>query len=190
MKKYIIALLALLFPLGASAEVEEWYTYWAIGAAEPEYPGIIDTGMDTLETIPGVDRTKTGYDLFGFYWPHNSHTMMGFVISGSSDRIEDSFGNYIQVNQNLYGFSTMHFFGREIGDGFYVRGDIGLANASVDTNFLGTATSDTGTGFLLGMGYALPVSEQSRILFGFSLANKSIESENYSTTTFTIGGLW
>lgn len=191
MKKILAVILFTIFlPLSASAEVESWYTYWAIGLANPDYPGTLNSDINTLDSIPGVNRTKTGYDMFGFYWPHQNNDMLGFVVSGASDRLEDSLNNYIQINQYLYSFSAMRFFGKEIGDGFYVRGDIGLAKANIDTNFAGSATSNTGTGFLLGLGYAIPVSEQSRFMFGISLSHKSIESESYSATSFTIGGLW
>ena len=193
MKKILVAtLLSLLIlsPVSAIAEVEDWYTYWAIGPADHNYGGDLDTVMSAAESVPGIDRTETGLDMFGFYWPYDNNTMMGFVISGSYDRLEDNFGDYMQLNQYLYGFSTMHFFGSEIGDGFYVRGDIGIAKMVLDSSFGATIDSDTGTGYLLGVGYAWPVSEQSRIMLGLGLSNKNIEGDTVSSTVFTIGGLW
>lgn len=184
------ALLALLLPLSASAEVESWYTYWAIGMADHDYPGGLDAAMDAADSVPGIDRTELGYDMFGFYWPYQNNTLLGFVVSGSSDRLEDDYGDYIQINQYLYGLSAMHFFGKEIGDGFYVRGDAGMAKISLDSSFGGDVSSDNGTGFLLGLGYAIPISGQSRILFGVNMSSYSVEGENSTTTTFTIGGLW
>jgi opacity protein-like surface antigen len=192
MKKLAAGLLSLsmLFPAVASAEVEDWYTYWAIGFADHDYPGELDAVIDIADSLPGVDRTETGYDMLGFYWPYNNNTMMGFVISGSSDRLEDSSGDYIQINQYLYGFSAMHFLGREIGDGFYLRGDAGITKINLDSNFGNDLNSDNGTGFLFGIGYAWPVSEQSRILLGLNMSSKSVEGDTYNSTTFVIGGLW
>lgn len=193
MKKILVTtLLSLLiiFPTSASAEVEEWYTYWAIGPANHNYGGDLDAAMDAVDSLPGIERTETGIDMFGFYWPYDNNTMMGFVISGSFDRLEDNFGDYIQLNQYLYGFSTMHFLGREIGDGFYLRGDIGFAKMVLSDSFGTDIGSDTGTGFLLGAGYSWPLSEQSRIMLGIGLSSKKIEGDNISSTVITIGGLW
>lgn len=193
MKQFLtIALLSLTIslPTSASAEVEEWYTYWAIGSANHNYPNDLDNAIAVVDSIPGVDRTEIAYDMFGFNWPYDNNTTLGFVISGSSDRLEDSFGDYIQFNHYLYGFSAMRFFGREIGDGFYVRGDAGIAKIRMDTNIGFQLTSDNGTGYLLGFGYAWPISGQSRVLIGMRFSNSSIEGDNVSSTAFTIGGLW
>lgn len=191
MKKILTGLLfCLLLPMPASAEVEDWYTYWAIGLANHNYPGEFDAVMDSLDALPGVERTELGLDMFGFYWPYTNNTMLGFVISGSSDHLEDGFGDYIQFNQYLYGLSAMHFFGKEIGDGFYLRGDAGIARASIDSNFAGGVSSDNGTGFLFGFGHAWPLSARSRILVGVNVSGKTIEGDSYSSTSLVIGGLW
>jgi hypothetical protein len=60
----------------------------------------------------------------------------------------------------------------------------------LDSNFGADFESDTGTGALFGLGYAWAVSEQSRVLFGISVSNKNVEGESYSSSAFTIGGLW
>ena len=79
--------LLLILPTAAFAEVEEWYTYWAIGAADHNYGGDFDAAMDAVDSLPGIERTGTGLDMFGFYWPYDNNTMMGFVVSGSADRL-------------------------------------------------------------------------------------------------------
>jgi hypothetical protein len=50
--------------------------------------------------------------------------------------------------------------------------------------------SGTGMGFLLGAGYAIPVSEESRVMLSFNVSNKDIDGENWSAASFNIGGLW
>jgi len=96
----------------------------------------------------------------------------------------------VQINQYLYGVSGMQFFGREIGDGFFVRGDVGLARIVVVDNVSVAAASDIGFGYLLGAGYALPVSRDSRILFSVNFSDKQVEGDSWKAMTFTIGGLW
>ena len=87
----------------------------------------------------------------------------------------------------------MKFFGKEIGDGLFLRGDLGIAKANLTVNtFFGeyTAETDTGVGYLLGVGYGIPVSEESRVLLSLNVSNKDIDGENWSAVTFNIGGLW
>lgn len=187
MKKLL--LLLLLCPLQSFAAQEDWYAYWSIGSADNHYPGDVDSFLDTVDSLPGVDRTQGSMDMLGFYWPQANNLSVGFVISGSWDNFQTPFGD-VQYNQYLYGASAMKFFGKEIGDGFFLRGDFGFAKAVLDAGYYGTSTSDTGLGFLLGAGYGIPVSEESRVLLSINVSNKDIEGNTVSAVTFNIGGLW
>ena len=191
MKKLLLVAL-LLCPLQTFAEEEDWYTYWSFGFSNNNYPGDLDSLLDTLEAQPGVDRAEIAIDMLGFYWPLKEKMILGFVISGSTDVFNTPVGD-VQINQRLLGASIMKFFGKETGDGLFVRGDLGFAEADITTDTaVGTltATSDTGLGFLLGVGYGIPVSEQSRVLLSINVSNKDIEGDNWSAVTFNVGGLW
>ena len=190
MKKLLLVLL-LLSPLQAFAEEEDWYTYWSFGFSSNSYPGDMDSVLNDLEALPGVDRAEIAIDMLGFYWPLDEKLILGFVISGTADAFTTPVGN-MQINQYLYGASIMKFFGKETGDGLFLRGDLGFAKAAIteDIVFGGTTTSDTGTGILLGIGYGVPVSEESRILFSLNVHNNNIEGEGYSAVSLNIGGLW
>ena len=190
--KKLLLLVLLLCPLQAFAEEEDWYTYWSFGFSNNNYPGGLDSALDTLEAQPGVDRVEIAIDMFGFYWPLQDKMILGFVISGTGDAFTTPVGD-MQVNQYLYGASVMKFFGKEIGDGLFLRGDLGFAKAEITTDTAYgtlTATSDTGMGFLLGVGYGIPVSEESRVLLSINFSNKDIEGDNWSAVTFNVGGLW
>lgn len=186
----LLVFICLLTPKTLLADIESWYTYWAIGVASHDYPSDLEAVIDAAESIPGVERSQPALDIFGFYWPVNNNTTAGFVISGSGDRLQDRFDDYFQINQYLYGLSGMHFFGKEIGDGFFVRGDIGISKIIYESNFLPDEESDNGTGYLLGGGFGVPISSSTRILFSLSHSNKTIEGDSYKSTTLTIGGLW
>ena len=190
--KKLLLVVLLLCPLQTFAAQEDWYTYWSFGLAENSYPGYLDTVLNNLESAPGVDRTQGAIDMLGFYWPVQDRLNVGFVISGSFDAFQTPVGD-MQLNQYLYAASAMKFFGKEIGDGIFLRGDVGFAKASITTDTIfGTygSTSDTGLGFLLGVGYGIPVSEESRVLLSLNVSNKDIDGENWSAVTFNIGGLW
>ncbi len=194
MKKYGLLTAALTLWLAgsfqvAAAEVEDWYTYWSLGSASHTYDEPLDSAVQAVDALPGVSRTETAIDMLGFYWPmQNDKTAVGFVISGSADRLEDSW-DYIQLNQYLYGGSVMHFFGEEIGDGVFLRGDLGISKLVVDSSVANIA-SDSGTGILLGVGYGIKVSEGFRVLLSLTASNNNIDGHDYKSTAFRIGGLW
>ncbi len=188
----LLLLAMLLYPFQALAEEEDWYTYWSFGFSSNSYPGGLDSVLDALEAQPGVDRTEIALDMFGFYWPLQDKVNIGFVISSSADAFTTPVGD-LQINQHLYAASVMKFFGKETGDGLFLRGDLGFAESSISADTLVgslTATSDTGLGLLLGIGYGVPVSEESRVLLSVNVSNKDIEGDNWSAVTFNIGGLW
>ena len=197
MKKILPALLflSIVIPNTVFAAIENWYAYWSIGIASNEYPSnsdafVSEPFIDSIKSIPGVNRTESSIDMLGFYWPMNNNTMAGIVISGTGDRLQDSFDDYIQTNQYLYGLSGMKFFGREIGDGFFLRGDIGIARLKFDSNVFYDESSDNGFGYLIGTGFGIPISDQTRILLSVSFSNKKVEGDNYRSTSINIGGLW
>lgn len=188
MKKSLLLVLLLMTSVAVHAEEEDWYTYWALGMANHDYPGSLDPLLNSLESLPGVDRTEMGIDSFGFYWPQTENRLLGFVISGSADSFDSPFVD-MQINHYIYGVSGMKFFGREIGDGFFIRGDAGLAKIVISSSF-GTTASDTGFGYLLGAGYGIPVSNESRVLLSVNFSDKDVEGESWKSVTFNVGGLW
>ena len=190
--KKLLLVVLLLCPLQTFAAQEDWYTYWSFGFSDNSYPGGWDPVLDAAESQPGIDRTQGAMDIFGFYWPVQDKLNVGFVISGSWDAFQTPVGD-MQLNQYLYAASAMKFFGKEIGDGLFLRGDVGFAKAAINTDTVfGSygSSSDTGMGFLLGVGYGIPVSEESRVLLSLNVSNKDIDGENWSAVTFNIGGLW
>jgi hypothetical protein len=194
MKKYFTSLVGVLSTLcvaNVNADVENWYTYWGLGIADHQYEEPFDSEIKSVESFSDVTHAEVALDTMGFYWPvgDQSSTIVGFAISGSGDRLDDGY-DYIQINHYLYGASVMHFFGREPGDGFFVRGDYGIAKVSVTDSFDNYSSSDNGTGYLIGVGYGIPVSSGSRLLISLTSSSRTIEDEEYSTTAFTVGGLW
>jgi len=193
--RIIVIFLFILCALcsSADADVEDWYTYWSFGLASINYPGETGEVFDMVDSLPGVTRMTFTLDMFGFYWPmENEQTILGFVVNNASDNLSDDYTTF-SINQYLYGFSVMHFFGSEPGDGFLVRGDIGLSRAVMSISgggFSDSSVSDSGIGFLVGIGYGIVVSEESRVIIGLNVANREIEGDNISTVGVTVGGLW
>lgn len=195
--KMTFSLLAigLLFPAKSYAAPEKWYAYWSLGLADHNHPGDWDADFRFFESVPGANRTQLSLDMFGFYFPLSSerNDSLGFVINGTADSVTFANGDVYQLNLYLYGLSYMMFMGQEIGDGFFIRGDAGIAKGiqTVSGQFGDrAASSESGTGFLFGAGYAHPLSANARLLFGINSVSRKIEDETFGATEFTIGILW
>ncbi|MBC8210614.1 MAG: hypothetical protein H8E21_06055 [Gammaproteobacteria bacterium] len=195
MKKIIIFVWSVVFVTSTTQVLgsdEDWYSYWSVGISDNTYPSGLQSTFDLAEEI-GFDRIELSIDAFGFYWPiGKDETINGFVVSGTNDTISFN-GSEFSLKTYLYSYSVMHYFGQEPGDGFYLRGDVGFTRGvatTVTSSGTSSSTSDWGNGFLLGVGYGIPVSSGSRVILGFSYTSKTIEDEKYTATMFSIGGLW
>ena len=189
----LVAALAITLPSVSYAEPEAWYTYWALGSADHDHPGDVEQIFSEAERFRGFDRTELSLDMFGFYWPLETNDMIGFIVNGTSDNLTNPFLQSVSLNTYLYALSYMRFTGTEPGDGFFVRGDFGLAKAAVIVDgpgFSDTLVSESGHGYLVGIGYAIPLSSQTRIMFGANYTDRQIENDSFKSTQFTIGFLW
>jgi len=175
----------------AQAATENWYGYWGAGTGSIKYPSSISQQVDTLRNSPGVDATNLTMDLLGFYWPVDwaDNSIAGFVIHSDSERLESDYG-WGQMNLYLYSFSFMRFFGREPGDGFFVRGDVGFATGLVEYSDGSSAESDDGFGLLFGIGYGIKVNEGMRVLLNFSHAERDLDDESWGATSLSAGLLF
>jgi len=173
----------------AQANVESWYTYWSVGASNHTYPGELNDIFNDAESLPGVDRTEIAIDMLGFYWPVSNKTILGFVVSGSGDYLSDGV-NDVSIKQYLYALSAMHYFGNEPGNGMFLRGDLGASRIVVESNLSNESVSDDGSGYLIGAGYGFSVSTKSRLILGINYSSNSIDNETFTSTLFTVGGLW
>ncbi|MDH5649430.1 MAG: hypothetical protein OEY67_07210 [Gammaproteobacteria bacterium] len=210
LNKYFL-LFFLFIAIPVQAETESWYIYWALGFSHHNYDAPIAGFMDGLENQPQTfSRTETASDAFGFYWPLDKKTILGFVVSGTSDTIVrlkteeiNSFADmflsfpyiegteaYVQLQRDLVGVSAMRFLGKEIGQGFYFRGDAGVARLRVRSQIPVPVDDDRGYGILIGLGYGFPVFKESRLLIGASWKYDRIGDLDYRSAALTAGMLW
>ncbi len=189
----LVALLPLFLAAqseSAESRLESWYTYWGIGAVSPSHPEELADVLDLLEALPGITRTTISLDLLGFYWPIQDRYLLGGVINSFGDRIEvDSEGlNIIGVT---YGLSLHYFPQRHIGQGFFIRSDVGPAFMAV-TSDDGTVeeTSDWGLGGLVGAGWSQPITSGTRLVFQVNGSLRQVEGDSFGALSFTLGGLF
>lgn len=182
--------LTLLFSGTAQAAQESWYTYWGIGWTSNSYSGEVGDVLESAKDA-GADHVAVTLDMLGFYWPlpNMPKTLLGVIVNGGGDRYDDG-GDWVQFNTYLLGVSSMHFFGREPGAGFFVRADLGMAWFSVSNSEDDSENSDIGYGGLIGGGYGFPVTEGTRILLNINYAIRHAEGDNVSSLGISVGGLF
>ena len=191
----IFAALLLLFFVATQSEsaeskLESWYTYWGIGAVSVSHPEELADLLDLLEDFPGVSRAAISMDLLGFYWPLQDRYLLGGVINGFGDRIEvDSDG--LNITGVTYGLSLQYFPQRHIGQGFFIRSDVGPALMAVSSDD-GTVeeTSDWGLGGLVGAGWSQPITSGTRLTFQVNGSLRQVEGDSWKAINFTLGGLF
>ena len=195
MKRLLAATMAICFTLlppgtGQAAQ-ESWYTYWGIGWASNSYSGEVGNVLESAKD-DGLDHVSLSLDMLGFYWtlPGNPKTLLGFVVNGTGDRYDGGKDDWVQVNSYLLGVSSMHFFGREPGAGFFIRADLGMAVFSVSSSGDDSENSDIGYGGLIGGGYGIPVSEGTRILININYAYKHAAGDTVGSLGISVGGLF
>lgn len=185
--KWITSLIALLFCFGlaggAAANEQSLYFNLGLGGASASYPDEIQNLLDILDDAPGVSHVQVGVDL-GLYFPLNPGTILGFAITGIGDRYEVNSEN-LQINQYLYAASFRMYPSKITGKGFFVRGDFGIAKMAV-VNSLGSTTSDSGFGFLVGGGYSFQIGGSTWFSLNADYTSKSIEDETVGAVT--VGG--
>lgn len=182
--KRIAVLLVLLMSVGLfGTAVAEQNIFFNLGfaGASATYPDLMQKTFDDAEDIPGVSRIQIGIDL-GLYFRMNRGSVFGISLNGIADRLEQD-SDHVQVNQYLYAASYRYYLSRQIGRGFFLRGDVGLARMVADISGLGTATSDMGSGFLFGGGYSWQISGGTWFSVNADLTAKTIEDENYGGVT-------
>ncbi|TNF37516.1 MAG: hypothetical protein EP315_02555, partial [Gammaproteobacteria bacterium] len=144
---WIAASLGASIYISTNYNSESWYAFWSIGFAKINYPGTlhhIESYLENTADNPEIYRPRNNMDMFGTYWPITEHNMLiGWVINVVSDSLvtnNDPKFNYIGddlliIDTFLYGISSMKFFGHEIGDGLFIRGDVGLAEYRISNDY-------------------------------------------------------
>jgi hypothetical protein len=175
---------------GAHTRRESWYSYWGLGVMHPVYERPVQATLDQLQA-GGASRFSYSYDLLGFYWPlsvrHND--LAGFVLDGQTDSYSSS-GDTFAINQYLFALSFMRFYGPEIGEGVFLRGDVGAARWFLTETSADSLSSDWGFGGLGGVGYGLAVSKGVRLLVQLDLGYRYVQSRSYESGALTLGALF
>ena len=173
----------------SGSKIESWYFHIAFGGSNNSYPEELQLILDEIEKIEGVILESLSFEL-GFYWPmSNNKTILGIATSSFSDNFRTDDGDMALFNY-LHAFSVIHYPMRFIGKGLFIRGDLGAATFGTSSLQGVDEMSETGLGFLIGSGYAWPITGGTRMEFMFGLNSSRVKGENYSTGYFNLGLLF
>jgi hypothetical protein len=167
----------------AAPKKEFWQKSWylnilEVGPARLSYPSDMSAALDTLRDLPGAASPGAmSIQMAGFYWPVGvqKKTLVGFMISGSGDAIVQGNKRW-QLNEYLTALSALYFPVGKIGDGLYLRGDVGAASVLFSGSGSGSLEQGGGFGFLTGLGYVMPISDSLRPFVNLNYSLKSIGS--------------
>lgn len=168
---------------------ESWYLLFGGGISGATYQGEYKNTVKLMEDTSGTKgHLAMSIDL-GFYFPlKNNLTMIGGIIDSTGDvyTVKDNGDYTLSISQALYGASVHHFFGKNIGNGWFVRGDLGLAKASARLETpIGDASAKNKSGFGLtaGGGYSMPCGSETRVMFFLNLSSRHFGSDRFTVST-------
>lgn len=176
---------------------ESWYWGFSIGGGSVRYKNArFQTALDALKVDPAINHLTAGYDFY-FLWPlANRKTAVGVALGGTVDSYTAEAANeQFSATSVVTGFSIHHYLTSNIGDGFFVRGDFGLATTQLQIRQVGiTANSDTyrGLGLRLAAGYSIVLSNETRlpITLHWLHVNSSEGDTTNSSALLTVGALF
>lgn len=177
----------------AQAALESWYSYWGIGWTSNSYPDELPDVVNDFKDNPGTNTSYSAcMDVFGTYWPlQNRKSIVGAVLNIAADRYSLD-GEWLQQNFYLLGLSAMHFFGPEIGAGFFLRADAGIALNYYYSSLDKSDSSKIGYGGLVGIGYGIPIYfyRQERILLNMNYTWRLVEEDDSTSLGISVGMLF
>jgi len=169
---------------------ESWYTYWGLGTGWLWYPEKKQKTIDSIKKNKNIDNTRLSEDIFGLYFPYpkiSEKILLGFIINANSDNFERTH-KWLHLYFLTYSASLMYFI-KSVGNGFFVRLDLGPANG-ISYKYKSFRSSNIGLGSLLGMGVSIPIAGGTSIIISLTVSNRLIESSNYQALNISLGGLF
>ncbi len=114
---------------------ENWYIFFDTAAISHSFAGDFSDKKEDLEKFAPNDKDSgmVGFGMsLAFYFPFNNHkTMFGPYLAGGLARneISNNEGDRFAIDSRRIDLaaSVQHYFGPNIGSGFFVRGDLGAS---------------------------------------------------------------
>jgi hypothetical protein len=125
-------------------------------------------------SINATDGPAVDFNLLGIYWPKfNKKFMVGVVLDLTVN--EFSLANTTtNIYQPAVSLSMNYFFGQNIGSGLFARLDLGLGSVAFLKDEPTAYVLDyvIGGSMLVGAGYGIPISKETRLLINLDFIKK------------------
>lgn len=177
---------------------ESWYIFSSVGLAPIEYAQSINESIESFTGETSMNNLGLSLDAVGIYWPlKNNKSILGGVFGLVYEKYntQGTFSETPTTTITQWGTlkfwqysinaSFLHFFGQNVGDGIFLRGDLGISSFDGTLNVSYTANDgdlqgenqdfsyEWGPSFLLGGGYSWPFSLSTRLMSTLSFSVKS-----------------
>ncbi len=191
-KLVIAALLMISFPYRSYSgstdsgqsehNAESWYLLLGVGYPVNAYPDNVRTNIDNFTKLNDESHFTLSLDV-GVYWPLENNLLLGITLNGYGDSY-DTKDEYIMISNYMVGGSAVWYFGGYIGKGFFLRGDLGIAQ--VDVSDKNSIYNENNIGFSVkaDAGYSVPLSRETRVEFDLGFRYGSVNSESYTALSF------
>lgn len=166
---------------------EDWYWGFAFGAGSIKYAGADNAAIaDFLKSSGNVDHTTFYFDL-RFLWPiANRQTALGVSLGGVVDHFENKYNSTAKIDAtySIVAFSAQHYLTGNIGDGFFLSGDVGVITAKFESAAGGLSSSESsnGLGLRAGVGYSILLSNETRLPLQIQYQRASVSDDNSASS--------
>lgn len=149
-----------------------------LGTAQIEWPQELKEMMDYAEAQPDIDRVKVHLNL-GLGAAVGENLYLLGSLQGYGDRLEDSYGDYVQINAYLFGLGLRWY---PFVTGLVLGGDIGAARLVAMGSGVESAASEWGNGLGFTAGYDFGGRPTGvSLILGLRVDGMSVEGESVGT---------
>jgi hypothetical protein len=141
-----------------------WYLNFDQGYGGQVVPQALRDQIDHLGAGSKDSAQDLNISLLGLYFRlGHSRYLLGSQLAVYSDDYNAWQGHRYYVGQSYFAVSAMRFFGPELGNGFFVRSDLGSIDSElIDATHTTTLQKVDGVRFQFGAGYAIPLGKRHR----------------------------
>jgi hypothetical protein len=133
---------------------KKWYVTLGLGKAFMGYHREALDYATHVNKFSNYSRTQIDLDLAAYYDVHKQQTMVGYTFTTAFDIFSHK-SEWVRFQSYLSAISVQHYPFSTIGEGFFMRLDLGFNWLTIVQSNKSTFTMETGPAFATGLGYGL-----------------------------------
>lgn len=187
MKKLLLLAALLLLCMAAPAQDISKKTYIMLGGGYPNltYSEELQDLIDILRDSDMVDELRFDIDA-AIYFLRINKVHVGVSLNAAMDRFSLSeTDDWFSITGYLSGASLVYHLNKE-WQGLFIRGDLGTAFTQFHDDTGEMEESDTGFGYLLGVGLAFPLGEKLKLAPIGTYSSLRVEGDSYNRASIGV----